>query len=90
MRGMVDIADYFVICTGMNERQIRSLVEDLRIEVKEQGFTRTNIEGTGEAKWVLFDLGDVIVHIFNRESRAFYDLEMLWGDAARIDWSPTD
>ena len=86
VRALVDIADYFVVCTGINERQIRSMVEDLGCAVSEHGLAKLGVEGTTEAKWVLFDMGDVVVHIFTQEARAFYDLEMLWGDAPRIEW----
>jgi len=86
VQALVDIADYFVVCTGINERQIRSMVEDLRHAMAEHGLPKLGIEGTVEAKWVLFDMGDVIVHIFTQEARSFYDLEMLWGDAPRVEW----
>ncbi len=87
MRGRIDFADYFVICTGMNERQIRSMTGDLARELKNEGIRRRGVEGKTEAKWVLFDLGDVIVHVFSQEARGFYDLEMLWGDAERVEWA---
>ena len=86
IRGLIDFADFFVLCTGMNDRQIRSMTEELDREIKQHGVRKLGIEGKTEAKWVLFDLGDVIVHVFSAESRGFYDLEMLWGDAPRVAW----
>ncbi len=86
VQALVDIADYFVVCTGINERQIRSMVQDLDHAMTGHGLPKLGIEGTTEAKWVLLDMGDVIVHIFTQEARAFYDLEMLWGDAPRVEW----
>ncbi len=86
LRGKIDYADYFVICTGINERQIRTMVGDLEREIKDRRIPRLGVEGRTDAKWVLFDLGDVIVHIFSAEARRFYDLEMLWGDAPRLAW----
>jgi len=88
LRGRAEIADYFVVCTGMNERQIRALAEELDRAASQEGLPRLGTEGGADAKWVLFDLGDVIVHIFTQEARSFYDLEMLWGDAPKVPWEP--
>ena len=86
VRKLVDFADFFVICTGINERHIRGMVEELGHTVSDRGLPRLGVEGTTEAKWVLLDLRDVIVHVFTEQARSFYDLEMLWGDAPKVDW----
>jgi ribosome-associated protein len=75
-------ADYFLICNGENERQIRALGEGLRTEAKKvAGFVSKNLEGVPEAGWILVDFEDLVVHIFDPEKRHYYDLEELWSDA---------
>lgn len=76
------IADYFVICTGNSDRQIKALAENVRDTVKER-FSRLpyGVEGVSNSGWVLMDYGDVIVHIFGEDERAFYDLEGFWRQA---------
>lgn len=76
---LTTIADYFVICSGTSERQLRTLVSALREEVKAAyGVIPLNIEGDASSGWILADYGAVVVHIFAPELRAFYDLEGLW------------
>ena len=76
------IADYFVICTGNSDRQIKALADGVRemIRDKHQRLPKA-IEGEGRSGWVLMDYGDVIVHIFGEEQRDFYDLEGFWKQA---------
>jgi len=76
------IADYFVICTGNSDRQLRALSEAVREQVKER-FTKLpfSVEGTPESGWMLMDYGDVVVHLFQEEKRAYYDLEGMWRNA---------
>jgi ribosome-associated protein len=82
LRPDVVIADFFVICTGNSDRQIKALAESVRESVKER-FQKlpSSTEGTGESGWVLMDYGDVIVHIFHDQKRRYYDLEGLWRGA---------
>ena len=79
------IADFFVICSGDNERHLRALTELVRQDVKEhyQQIPFTN-EGTAENGWVVMDYGDVVAHFFSPEKRHFYDLEALWDAASRV------
>lgn len=86
VRQLVDIADFFVISTGTNERHIRSMAEELGHMAARQHLPKLGLEGTTEAKWVLLDLRDVIVHVFSEATRSLYALEMLWGDAPTVDW----
>lgn len=76
------IADFFVICTGNSDRQIKALADGVRLAIKEK-YNRlpVSVEGKGESGWVLMDYGDVLVHIFGDEEREFYNLEGFWNQA---------
>ncbi len=80
------IAEYFVICTGINERQLQTIADEIKAKLKKRSIQNIGIEGYNEAKWILMDYGDVIVHLFSKEMRSFYDLELLWGDAPKVTW----
>jgi len=84
MRELTLITDYFVICQGTSSVHIRALADAVMEALEEQGVRPDGIEGYQEARWILLDYGDVIVHIFAEEARAFYDLERLWSDAPRM------
>jgi len=75
------IADFFVICSGENERQLRAISRLLLDQLGEQGIEPKRVEGEPVSGWVLMDFGDVIVHIFDQDLRAFYNLEERWADA---------
>ena len=80
------LTDFFVICTGNNSRQIRTIAEEVETKVKEAfGVSPRSVEGLGDLSWVLMDYVDFVVHIFMPETRGFYSLERLWGDAARLE-----
>jgi ribosome-associated protein len=81
------ITDAFVVTSGTNVRQVRTLAEEVEAQVKQAGGpSPLRIEGRHEAQWVLLDYGDFVVHVFLDEVRRYYDLERLWSDAPRIDW----
>jgi ribosome-associated protein len=84
VREISTIADYFVICSGNTSRQVKAIAEevDYRLSLEREYYLR--IEGFPECRWVLMDYGDIIVHIFEPETREFYDLDGLWGDAPRL------
>lgn len=84
MKGLSVIADYFVICSGESSRQVRALAEEIEKKLSKSKILPLNIEGLNNACWILMDYGDVIVHIFDAETRAYYELEKLWLDAPRI------
>ena len=86
LRGFSPVTSFFVIGTGTSRRQIQGIAEEITKEMKRGGLIPLGVEGKDEARWVLIDLGDVIVHLMNAEARAYYDLEMLWGDAEKVDW----
>jgi ribosome-associated protein len=87
---IIVITDYFVICTAGSHRQIRTVIDAVEEAVRELGAKPVRREGEPEAGWWLLDYVDVVVHVFGREERAYYDLERLWSDAPRPDWEPTD
>ena len=82
MRPDAIIADYFVICTGNSDRQLRALADGVRLQVKEK-FNKlpASIEGTPESGWMLMDYGDTVVHLFQEDKRRYYDLEGMWRSA---------
>ena len=86
LRGMIDYADYFVICSGRTDRQTKAIHDAIYQGMKsEHGVLPRRVEGFPEARWILMDYLDVIVHIFTPETREFYRLEQLWGEApARV------
>ena len=84
LRGLTYITDYFVICSGSNTSQVSAISDWIGQTLAETGVHPSHIEGQAESSWVLMDYGDVVVHIFDEQTRAYYALEKLWGDAARV------
>jgi ribosome-associated protein len=82
--GLLVVTDYFVICTGRNDRQVRTIAEEVELALKQAGLPAIGVEGADEGKWVLVDFADVVLHVFQPEERDFYRLEKLWGDAPRL------
>jgi ribosome-associated protein len=81
LRGVIDYTDYFVICSGGSDRQVKAICDGIRYGLKEaHSVSARRVDGLIEARWVLMDYLDVIVHVFVPEVRAFYDLERLWGE----------
>ena len=78
LREVTSFADFFVIATGVNPRQIQAMSDELQKRLKERGERPISMEGVNNAEWVLADYGDFIVHIFSPQARQFYDLERLW------------
>ena len=76
--------DYFVICSGMSDRQVKSIADSVDHMLGTAGKEILANEGYGEGRWVLIDTGDVVVHIFLDALREYYDLETLWADAPRV------
>ena len=90
MRKLTQICDYFVLATGASDRQLKAIAERIRLHLKEQGVVKLGIEGQPASHWMLLDYCDVIIHIFDPEARAYYQLEMLWGDAPVVNWQDPD
>lgn len=78
LQGKSSIADYLVIASGTSQRQVASMAQLLKEELKKKGLKNINIEGLTQCDWVLVDAGDVIIHIFRPEIRTFYNLEKMW------------
>ncbi|MBQ6037029.1 MAG: ribosome silencing factor [Lachnospiraceae bacterium] len=78
------IADYFIIVSGDNERQVSALQDAVEEALYKAGYEHRSVEGAHTTSWILLDYNDVIIHIFNKEDRLFYDLERIWRDGKRI------
>lgn len=87
MGGLLAVTDAFVVTSGRNTRQVKTIVEEIEAQLKRRaGVSPVRVEGLGDLQWVLMDYGDFVVHVFLEETRALYDLERLWGDAPRVPW----
>ena len=84
MSDLLVITDVFVIATGTSRRHVLTLAEEAEAALKKLGRTALRREGMDDAKWVLVDFGDIVLHVFDAETRAYYDLERLWADADRL------
>jgi ribosome-associated protein len=85
LRGMIGYADYFVICTGRSDRQTRAIHDAIHAGMKSQhAMLPARTEGLSESRWILIDYLDVVVHIFTPETREYYRLEQLWGEAPSL------
>jgi ribosome-associated protein len=85
---VLSITSYFVITGGRNPRQVRTIAEEVeRIVAAEAGPRPLRVEGLDSSRWVLLDYGDFVVHVLLDEARRYYELERLWSDVPRIDWS---
>jgi ribosome-associated protein len=84
LRSLTQIADYFVICSGSNTTQVSAIADGIGHTLAKEGIRYSHVEGEQDANWVLMDYGDVVVHIFEEQTRAYYSLEKLWGDSPRI------
>lgn len=85
LRGAQAFADLFVICTGTNVRQVQAIADAIEARLREQGTRPAHIEGYDRAEWILLDYFDFIVHVFTPDTREFYALERLWGNATRLE-----
>jgi ribosome-associated protein len=82
LRGIIGYTDYFVICSGRSDRQVKAIHDAIHAGMKsEHGILPRKVEGVSEAHWVLMDYLDVVVHVFTPETREYYRLEQLWGEA---------
>ena len=79
------LADYFIIASGTNKSQIQALCDAVEEKLGRAGHPLKQMEGYDNANWVLLDFGDIIVHVFDRENRLFYDLERIWCDGKTVD-----
>ena len=86
LRDVTPICDFFVVATGTSRRQLHAMSEEIDDKLEtELGDSRYGREGFDESRWILLDYGNVVIHLFDEETRKFYDLEGLWGDAKKVD-----
>ena len=79
------LADYFLIASGNNKNQVQALIDNVQEKLGRAGFDVRNVEGYQTGNWILMDYGDLIVHVFDKQNRLFYDLERIWRDGKRLD-----
>lgn len=85
LRGISDIADYFLIATGNNASQVRAMADNVEEKLFKAGLKLNHSEGYTAAAWVLLDFGNILVHIFDKEQRDFYNLDRVWADAKEVE-----
>ena len=90
LRNSDAFTDYFVMCSGRTERQVRAIVDEIQKQLRAAGARPSHVEGDRHAEWVLLDCFDFVIHVFTEEMRRFYDLERLWGNATRIEFEFRD
>jgi ribosome-associated protein len=88
VRGSSPLTDYLLIASGTSDRQIKSVAARLSEQLREQGYDRLGSDRDDAATWLVLDFVELMIHLFEPATRAHYDLEMLWGDAPRIEWRP--
>ena len=86
LRPLTPLFDFFVLATGASRRQVHTIVEEVDAALRAVGDERLGVEGYDASKWVVQDYGDVVVHVFDPDTRDYYKLEELWADAKKIDW----
>lgn len=84
VQGLTVIADYFVICSANSDKQVKAVARAIEDKLAEKGIEPKRMAGMNDAKWVLIDYADVIIHVFKKREREYYDLERLWSDAEKI------
>jgi len=85
LRPLTSFADFFILCSGSNQRQIQAICDEVLKVMKLRGERPNSLEGYENAEWILVDFGDLLVHIFSEKSRTYYDLDRLWRDAAQVE-----
>jgi ribosome-associated protein len=85
---VIVLTDVFVIASGTSRRHVKTLADEVEYRLKDAGRRPLRREGVEDATWLLLDFGDVVVHLFDEETRRYYDLERLWADAPRLEFEP--
>jgi ribosome-associated protein len=88
LTGITAFADYFVICTGANQRNVQAVSDEVGLRLKKHGELPLSLEGYSQAEWILADYGDFLVHIFSPKARQYYDLERLWRSGKAVEIPP--
>ena len=84
VQGLSSVTDYFLVCSGKSTPHLQTIIDAIREALKEGGTRPLHAEGVPESGWILLDYGDVVVHVFLEDTRAYYALERLWGDAPSL------
>lgn len=84
---IASFANYFLFCTGDSSRQMQAIADEIQHQLKDFGIRPSHVEGYQNAEWILMDYMDLVVHIFSKSARAYYDLERLWRDGKKLDTS---
>ncbi|MEG0614486.1 MAG: ribosome silencing factor [Oscillospiraceae bacterium] len=85
IKDLTIIADYFIIANGTSSTQTKALADEVEFQLSEKGIKPTRVQGYAGANWVILDYSDIVVHVFNKETRDFYSLERLWSDGKQLD-----
>jgi len=85
LREVTSFADFFVVCSGTNSKQIQAITEEIGVQLEKRGEYPVSVEGFGNAEWVLADFGDYLIHVFSEKARAYYDLDRLWRHAKVVE-----
>jgi len=85
--GIASFASYFLLCTGDSSRQMQAIADEIELKLKAFGIRPSHVEGYRNAEWILIDYLDLVVHIFSKDARVYYDLERLWRDGKKLDVS---
>lgn len=85
IRNVSVISDYFIIASGSNKNQVQAMTDNVEDELEKEKIYSNHVEGYGSGSWILLDYDDIIIHLFNEDDRAFYDLEKIWSDGQVVD-----
>jgi len=88
LTGVTSFADFFVICTGANAKQVQAITDEIGLQLKQAGEMPNSMEGYNQADWVLVDYGDLLIHVFSTKAREYYGLERLWRNARNVEIPP--
>jgi ribosome-associated protein len=88
LTGVTAFADYFIICTGANQRNVQAVSDEVGLRLKQHGELPLSLEGYNQAEWILADYGDFLIHVFSPKARQYYDLERLWRSAKAVAIPP--
>ncbi|MGI9583971.1 MAG: ribosome silencing factor [Acidimicrobiia bacterium] len=89
LSNLLVVTDVFLVASGTSTRHVKTLVDDAAVALRDAGRKPIRREGVDHGEWVLLDYGDVVIHVFDRETRSYYELERLWADAPAIEFEPS-
>ena len=86
LTGIAQFCDYFVICNGNSRRQVQGIAKSVEKQLRESDVSQLGHEGWDQANWILLDFGGLLVHLFMPDTRQYYDFDLVWGDAKKVEW----